>query len=55
VVVVSPFARGNGYSNDIQYTHGSILRTMQEIFSVKPLLRDAGQETDLSDLFSTFP
>jgi hypothetical protein len=53
--VVSPFARGGGYSNGIYYTHGSMLRTMQEIFSVKPLLRDAGRETDLSDMFNQFP
>jgi hypothetical protein len=53
--VLSPFAKGNGYSNTIHYTHGSMLRTMQEIFSVKPLLRDAKTEKDLSDMFSVFP
>ena len=55
MIVLSPFARGGGYSNNIHYTHGSTLRTFQEIFSVKPLLRDAKKETDLSDLFATFP
>ena len=55
MIVLSPFAKGGGYSNTIHYTHGSMLRTFQEIFAVKPLLRDAKVETDLSDLFSVFP
>jgi phospholipase C len=55
MLVLSPFAKGNGYSNSTHYTHGSMLRTIQEIFSVKPLLRDAKTETDLSDMFSVFP
>lgn len=55
MIVLSPFAKGSGYSNTIHYTHGSTLRTFEEIFSVKPLLRDAKKETDLSDLFSVFP
>jgi phospholipase C len=55
MIVLSPFAKGGGYSNSIHYTHGSTLRTIQEIFAVKPLLRDANKETDLSDLFSVFP
>jgi phospholipase C len=55
MIVLSPFAKGGGYSNEIHYTHGSTLRTIQEIFAVTPLLNDAGQEQDLSDLFSTFP
>ena len=55
MIVLSPFAKGGGYSNVIHYTHGSTLRTIEEIFSLKPFLRDAGNETDLSDLFSVFP
>ncbi|HEY5048675.1 MAG TPA: alkaline phosphatase family protein [Rhizomicrobium sp.] len=55
MIVLSPFAKGGGYSNTIHYTHGSTLRTIQEIFSLTPLLRDAKKETDLSDLFSVFP
>jgi phospholipase C len=54
MIIVSPFAKV-GYQNSIHYTHGSTLRTMQEIFGVTPLLNDAAAETDLSDLFSTFP
>jgi len=53
--VDSPFAKGNGYRNFIRYTHGSTLRSFQEIFGVSPFLRDAAIETDLSDLFAVFP
>jgi phospholipase C len=55
MIALSPFAKGGGYSNDIRYTHGSTLRTMQEIFGVKPFLGDAADEKDLRDLFSVFP
>ncbi|HWF20354.1 MAG TPA: alkaline phosphatase family protein [Verrucomicrobiae bacterium] len=51
MIVLSPYARGSGYSNTVSYTHSSTLRTMQEIFGVTPLLRDAANATDLSDLF----
>lgn len=51
MIVLSPLAKGGGYNNSIHYTHGSTLRTFEEIFSV-PLLRDAARETDLSDLFN---
>ncbi|MEO8395016.1 MAG: alkaline phosphatase family protein [Chloroflexota bacterium] len=44
-----------GYSNEIPYTHSSLLRTLEEIFGVTPLLGDAANATDLSDLFTTFP
>jgi phospholipase C len=55
MIVLSPFAKGGGYADTIHYTHGSTLRTFEEIFAVKPLLRDAKNETDLSDLFGVFP
>lgn len=55
MIVLSPFAKGGGYQNSIHYTHGSTLRTFQEIFNVSPLLGDAASETDLSDLFAEFP
>jgi phosphatidylinositol-3-phosphatase len=51
LVVLSPLAKGRGYSNDISYTHSSLLRTVQEIFRVEPLLGDAANATNLSDLF----
>ncbi len=52
MLVLSPLARGGGYFNNIHYTHSSTLRTFQEIFGVLPMLRDAANATDLSDLFS---
>ena len=47
---------GTPYSNAIEYSHSSDLRTMQEIFDVDPWhgyswLGDASNATDLSDLF----
>jgi hypothetical protein len=55
MIVLSPFAKGHGYSNQTHYTHGSMLRTIEEIFGVKPLLRDAAKEKDLSNMFTVFP
>jgi phosphatidylinositol-3-phosphatase len=53
--VLSPDAKGAGYSNSIHYTHSSTLRTLQEIFGVTPLLGGATTAIDLSGLFKTFP
>lgn len=55
MILLSPFAKGNHYSNSIYYTHGSLLRTLQEIFGVYPLMRNATQIHDLRDLFQAFP
>jgi hypothetical protein len=46
-----PNVNGLPYASPIDYTHSSDLRTMQEIFGVGPLLGDASNATDLSDLF----
>jgi hypothetical protein len=54
MVVISRLARGNGYHNNIFYTHSSTLLTVQEIFGVRPLLGDAANATDLSELFPQF-
>jgi phospholipase C len=54
MIVLSPFAK-TGYTNSVHYTHGSTLRSVEEIFGVTPLLGDAKNETDLADLFTTFP
>jgi phosphatidylinositol-3-phosphatase len=54
MIVISPLARGGGYSNNIHYTHSSFVRTMQEIFGVSPWLGDAANAVDLSDLFAPF-
>ncbi len=55
LIMLSPNAKGGGYSNTIHYTHSSTLRTVQEIFGVRPFLGDAANAADLSDLFAAFP
>jgi hypothetical protein len=55
MIVLSPLAKGGGYSNNINYTHSSLLLTIEEIYNLKPLLGDAAKATDLRDLFTTFP
>jgi len=55
MIVLSPVAKGGGYSNRVQYTHSSTLRTVEEIFGVTPLLGGAANATDLSDLFVSLP
>jgi hypothetical protein len=52
MIVLSPLARGGGYSNTLYYTHSSTLRTFQEIFHLAPLLSDAAHAVNLSDLFA---
>ena len=54
--ILSPFAKGGGkkpFSNSIHYDHSSTLKTLQEIFGVKPLLGAAANPAtkDLSDFF----
>jgi hypothetical protein len=53
MLVISPLAK-TSYQNSIEYTHSSMLRTIEEIFGV-PLLADANNATNLSDFFATFP
>jgi phosphatidylinositol-3-phosphatase len=55
MMVLSPGAKGHGYTNSITYTHSSTLRTIEEIFGVTPFLGDAAHATDLRDLFVNFP
>ena len=55
MIVLSPYGKGTHYHNSTYYTHGSTLRTIQEIFGVYPLIRNAYYSTDLRDLFSVFP
>jgi len=53
MIVLSPLAKGHGYNNSIHYDHSSTVRTMQNIFGLRPYL---GHSTnDLSDLFVTLP
>ncbi len=53
MVVISSLAKGGGYASTNRYTHASTLRTMQEIFGVRPFLADAAIANALTDLFST--
>jgi hypothetical protein len=55
MIVLSPLAKGGGYHNSIHYTHSSMLRTVQEIFGVGPLLGGAAKAKNLGDLFVSFP
>jgi hypothetical protein len=54
VLILSPYAK-RGYTNYTYYNHGSTLRTVEEIFGVGPLLRNAAKESDLRDFFTEFP
>jgi hypothetical protein len=53
LIVASPFAKGGGYHNAIHYDHSSTLKTVEEIFGLKPLLGHAADPgvSDLGDLF----
>jgi phosphatidylinositol-3-phosphatase len=54
LIVVSKLAK-TGYVSHLAYSHGSTLRTEQEIFGLTPFLGDAAAATDLSDLFAQSP
>ncbi|MDB5218421.1 MAG: putative acid phosphatase [Myxococcaceae bacterium] len=54
LIAISPFAKP-GYSNDVPYTHSSLLRTVQDVFALRPFMRDAANATPLSDLFVSYP
>lgn len=55
MIVLSPDAKGHGYHNAIHYTHSSTLRTIEEIFHVRPFLGGAAHAADLRNLFRRFP
>jgi hypothetical protein len=44
-----------GYASQAQLTTSSTLRSIQEIFGVGPMLRDAANASDIADLFTSFP
>jgi hypothetical protein len=54
LIAMSPWVRTGGYSNTNYYDHSSLLRTLQEIFGVMPLLGSAANATNLGDLFTPF-
>jgi Phosphoesterase family len=54
MIVLSPLAKGGGYFNNaVTYSHSSTLRSVEEIFGLSPMLGDAANATDLSDMFSS--
>ena len=53
MIVLSPHAKGNGYTNTTLYSHSSYVKTVETIFGLSPLLANAATATDLSDLFVT--
>ena len=55
MIVISPLAKGGGYVSTNHYTHASTLRTMQEVFGVRPFLGAAATATSLGDLFRDDP
>jgi hypothetical protein len=46
-----PNVNGLPYASQVNFTHSSDLLTMEEIFHLNPILGDAANATDLSDLF----
>ena len=48
---VQPNVNGVPFTSTTELSHASTLRTMQEIFHLTPLLGDAANANDLSDLF----
>jgi len=52
MIVLSPFVK-SGYANSISYSHASLVKTIEEIYNLNPLLGFAGDKTtnDLSDFF----
>ncbi len=44
-----------GYPNQVNYSQGSVLRTLQEIFGLSPFLGSAAKSNDFSAMFTTFP
>jgi phosphatidylinositol-3-phosphatase len=53
MIVLSPLAKGNGYTNTTLYSHSSFVRTVETIFGLSPLLAHAASATDLANLFRT--
>jgi len=51
MILLSRHIRGAGYISHVAFTHSSLLRTLQEIFQVRPLLGDAAGAEPMTDLF----
>jgi PKD repeat protein len=55
MIAVSPMAKGGGYNSTVTYSHSCLLRTIQEMLQATPLIRDAANVTNLSELFNSSP
>ena len=55
LLILSPDAKGHGYHNAMHLTHSATLRTVEEIFGVRPLLGGAATSPDLRSFFTQFP
>jgi len=51
MMVLSPLAKGGGYASTSFFDHASTVRTMQDIFGVRPYLGDATNNVSLRELF----
>jgi hypothetical protein len=52
--VISPLAKGNAYTNTIQYSHSSDLMTLQDIFGVQnTALGAAAGSGNMADLYKS--
>ena len=51
MIVISPFAKGNGYYNTIYYDHSSLVKTIIKIFGLKSFPGRSKSANDLSLLF----
>ena len=55
MIVLGPYAKVDFTESTTPYTHGSLLRTLQDIFGVGPYMRDAALQQPLSNLFTMYP
>ena len=53
LLALSPRIKRPGYTNSIPYTHSSRLRTVQDLFGLRPYLGEATYANNLADLFKT--
>jgi hypothetical protein len=53
-IVLSSKAKA-GYASTAKLTHSAVLKTVQEIFGVTPLLGAAAASSDLAEMFTSFP
>ena len=53
MIVLSPLAKGKGYQSAVKYYHSSMVRTVEDVFGLTPLLNDAANQPNLSDLFTS--